>query len=413
MIEKIIKYYKLERIDDITTRYLEKKIKSLQKIIDQSEEIEKYITHEVNQKIYKEYYKLVRTNIYEKNFEITAIIMTFNEERCIERCINSIIDKVDEIIIVDTGSIDNTIPIILKYKEKVKLYRDEWKGSFADIRNKMISLANGHIIFSIDADEYVECDNSEFREIIKYIFQDVEISDTLSPIIINHDGINLHFTKRIFKKESNLCYFGDVHEYLIKKGSKNVSTIVVDIKLMHDGYKDNIVNEKHKLLRNYYLGKKMIYKDEKNIRWYYFVAKEMQCMKKNSRDIIEVLQEGLKQANYVEEGRNFEEALHVMLGIEYVKLRKYQELKREYNIIAGKYPNNIDALYFKMILIENERKEINSQVYRVLDKLLNMKDICSHIDIEGKHVLEVLAGEFYVMGEREISDKLLSKKNDN
>ena len=45
---------------------------------------------------------------------ISCGILTFNEERCIERCINSIYNKFDEIIILDSQSSDKTIDIVKK-----------------------------------------------------------------------------------------------------------------------------------------------------------------------------------------------------------------------------------------------------------------------------------------------------------
>ena len=47
-----------------------------------------------------------------KNMTISANLMVKNEERCIKRCIDSIVDYVDEINVVDTGSTDKTLSIL-------------------------------------------------------------------------------------------------------------------------------------------------------------------------------------------------------------------------------------------------------------------------------------------------------------
>ena len=56
-----------------------------------------------------------------------------NEERVLERCLNSIADLMDEIIIVDTGSTDRTKEIASNYTDKI--YDFEWVNDFSKARN--------------------------------------------------------------------------------------------------------------------------------------------------------------------------------------------------------------------------------------------------------------------------------------
>jgi glycosyltransferase involved in cell wall biosynthesis len=77
-----------------------------------------------------------------------------NEEDCIARCLNSVKDVVDEIMIVDTGSTDNTINICQSFEAKIE--RFEWNGSFADARNYGIQKATGEWIIWLDADEELD-----------------------------------------------------------------------------------------------------------------------------------------------------------------------------------------------------------------------------------------------------------------
>ena len=56
-----------------------------------------------------------------------------NEERILARCLNSIADLVDEVIIVDTGSTDDTKRIAAEYTDRI--YDFIWTGDFAGARN--------------------------------------------------------------------------------------------------------------------------------------------------------------------------------------------------------------------------------------------------------------------------------------
>jgi (heptosyl)LPS beta-1,4-glucosyltransferase len=82
--------------------------------------------------------------------EISAVIITFNEERNIARCIESLLPVMDEIIIIDSFSTDNTKEICSAYP--VKFIENNWLG-YSQTKNFGNSLATFNFIFSIDADE--------------------------------------------------------------------------------------------------------------------------------------------------------------------------------------------------------------------------------------------------------------------
>ncbi|MCB9026028.1 MAG: glycosyltransferase family 2 protein [Bdellovibrionaceae bacterium] len=83
--------------------------------------------------------------------KISAVIITKNEELNIERCIQSLIRVVDEIIIVDSYSTDNTPKICQKYPQ-VRFFQTDWKG-FSETKNYGNQLASFEFILSLDADE--------------------------------------------------------------------------------------------------------------------------------------------------------------------------------------------------------------------------------------------------------------------
>ena len=60
---------------------------------------------------------------------ISLCMIVKNEEETLARCLNSVYDLVDEIIIVDTGSSDRTVEIAARFTEKI--YRYPWNDDFA------------------------------------------------------------------------------------------------------------------------------------------------------------------------------------------------------------------------------------------------------------------------------------------
>jgi glycosyltransferase involved in cell wall biosynthesis len=81
---------------------------------------------------------------------ISAVIITLNEEKNILRCLNSLKDGVDEIVVVDSGSSDDTVKIVQKFGAVV--FEAEWKG-YGGTKNFGNLSAKYDYILSIDADE--------------------------------------------------------------------------------------------------------------------------------------------------------------------------------------------------------------------------------------------------------------------
>lgn len=82
--------------------------------------------------------------------KISATIITFNEEKNIERCLKSLQDVADEIVVVDSYSTDKTEEICSKYH--VKFFKNPFEGHIEQ-KNYAITLATYPHILSLDADE--------------------------------------------------------------------------------------------------------------------------------------------------------------------------------------------------------------------------------------------------------------------
>lgn len=91
--------------------------------------------------------------------EISLCMIVKNEEKVLERCLKSIADLMDEIIIVDTGSTDRTKEIAKKYTDKI--YDFEWIDDFSAARNFSFSKATKDYIYAADADEVLDEENRE------------------------------------------------------------------------------------------------------------------------------------------------------------------------------------------------------------------------------------------------------------
>ena len=89
-----------------------------------------------------------------KQSTLSVVMITKNEEKHLEKCLESVCDLADEIIILDSGSTDNTQTIAEKYQAKF-LTNTDWQG-FGKQRQLAQSYAQCDYILAIDADEQLD-----------------------------------------------------------------------------------------------------------------------------------------------------------------------------------------------------------------------------------------------------------------
>ena len=95
--------------------------------------------------------------MHRKKVEISLCLIVKNEEDVLQRCLESVENIVDEIIIVDTGSTDQTKEIAQKFHAKI--YDFEWIDDFAAARNYSFAQATKDFIMWMDADDYFTLEN--------------------------------------------------------------------------------------------------------------------------------------------------------------------------------------------------------------------------------------------------------------
>ncbi|QDP41277.1 TPR domain-containing glycosyltransferase [Radiobacillus deserti] len=177
------------------------------------------------------------------NFTVSLCMIVKNEEKYLKRCLDSVKDKVQELVIVDTGSTDKTVEIAESYHAKV--YNYEWNNDFAEARNYAITQATSDFILILDADEYIAGDIN-FTEALqdRYDYYITGIKNfSNNGTVYSHDAI------RVFKNGINLSYYGRVHEHLDIEGL-NLSHGKLGKLINHDGYQKQVMVEKNKYERN-------------------------------------------------------------------------------------------------------------------------------------------------------------------
>lgn len=150
--------------------------------------------------------------------KLSVVIITLNEEKNIRRCLDSVKGLADEIVLVDSGSLDDTVKIAKKYNARV-FFRDF--DNYANQKNYALEKANGPWIFSVDADEEI---SGELAKEIRQVISKNDFDGYLIPrknIIlggeIKHSRWSPDKHVWLWKKDKG-SWRGKVHEEVLVKG---------------------------------------------------------------------------------------------------------------------------------------------------------------------------------------------------
>ena len=165
--------------------------------------------------------------------QISAVIITHNEERNIRRCLESVQDVVDEIVVVDSLSDDKTEKICNEFN--VKFVKQQWLG-YSEQKNLANNLSSNDWILSIDADEEL---SAELKSSIKSLKQTEPSDDNVFSMNrltnycghwIRHCGWYPDRKIRIWNRNIG-SWSGEVHETIFF--SKEIKEKVLKGDLLH------------------------------------------------------------------------------------------------------------------------------------------------------------------------------------
>ncbi len=356
-----------------------------------------------------------------------------NEEKYLKECLESVKDIIDEIVLVDTGSSDDTINIAEEFNAKVLHY--EWTDDFSAARNYALSKSTSDWILYLDADERLSAKSiNELKNIVTK-------NDLLGfrCVVNSIDEINgkpnfMRYT-RLFHNNPNIKFNGRIHEQIDDSLLENEYKILdSNIEIIHVGY--NIVDGELKnkakrnleILKDEYEKNKSPYnayqlantyttlEDYDEARKYYKQSVYKNSLKKEYKAFAylnlsgyEYKKQNLNEAlEYLEKGLKEDPSnplLNLLASEIYFRLNKIDEsfrycktallqnikvlsginksalaigLKNETIISKGIYSsilssNNIELNYFLDVL-----KNENEKLYGIIKKLLENKKFIEH-----------------------------------
>ena len=170
-----------------------------------------------------------------------------DEEAFLGDCLKSIAGEVDEIVIVDTGSVDRTREIARDHGARV--FEHPWSGDFAAARNRALDHAGGDWILYIDADERLSVPEPGALRAVVAGGADVVAFQVLFQPQVNYTPYR---ELRLFRRDDRIRFRGVIHESVhpdLERVARNdgLTFALSDIGLVHVGYEGDLT---HKHRRN-------------------------------------------------------------------------------------------------------------------------------------------------------------------
>lgn len=324
---------------------------------------------------------------------LSLCMIVRDEEKWIEQCLNSVRHVVDEMIVVDTGSVDATPTLAARLGAKV--YDYPWNDHFAEARNFSLKQASGKWILWMDADECL--DASHHEAIDRLVHSDKWLASV--PIINYYGDYPAHPHRsyrilqfRLFRNSPKIRFQNAIHEQLVRIPEFSESTVdQLPTVIHHYGYMNSPVQAKQKSQRNLLLLKKSMEHQQDYDPWLdYHLASELYRLGR--------LKEALASLNrailrFLEKEKLPPSILYRLKYTILIELGLYEQSAASIEAALKLYPDYVDLHLFKGIILH--------QLKRYEEALLSFQHCLQLGDHNLIHLTSYGAGSFlawYYMG---------------
>lgn len=209
---------------------------------------------------------------------VTAAIIARNEERCIARCLESLQGAVDDVIVVDTGSTDDTKAIASKYGARV--FDFEWNDDFSAARNFGSAQVETDWVIWIDADEWLDPEDIDNPRIVAGLFSTLNAPMVIQVVQVNplpHRTESDYEVPRMYPASYGIRWRRRIHEQIMPAPGTPQwpPSPSVNIRLLHDGYDKNVIDRSSKLIRNIKLLRKAVEEDPDDVSAWGYLGRDL------------------------------------------------------------------------------------------------------------------------------------------
>ncbi len=166
---------------------------------------------------------------------IGAYLIVRNGESTVETAIKSVLPAVSQLIVVDTGSDDATVPLCSRLGAEIHFFA--WTHSFAHARNYALGLMRTDWVIAIDADEVIDLSSFEAARPLLLAERTGALRTAIYNRLSEGETTSIHHYPRIFRSHPAIRYTGAIHEQIGEAVARAGFSIVDSpVAISHEGY---------------------------------------------------------------------------------------------------------------------------------------------------------------------------------
>jgi len=343
--------------------------------------------------------------------KLSVCMIVKNEEQFIADCLKSVQPVADQIVVVDTGSTDQTVEIARSFGAEVHNFK--WCDDFAAARNASIKYAKGDWIFWLDADERLEADSLKpLKQLLKPEKRPVAYLITIKNLLADGKTFKLSTGHRLFTNHKKLYFEGRVHEQIVYSLARNGGEErPSNIRLLHLGYGLGAEVQARKDQRNRELLLKMVEEQPNNAYAHYTLGQNYGLAGNH--------QKALKHYLIALEKQKFQKSLARQLlnniSEAYLKLGNFTEAKRFAEQSLKMSNQQIGAYYlqYKIAQAQDQISEAVQWLQRLREKNLAVSkgrlQIENDILLSDNDILSSMAELFLKLNELSKAESCLTE----
>jgi glycosyltransferase involved in cell wall biosynthesis len=180
---------------------------------------------------------------------LSLCMIVKNEEASLPKCLSSVKDVVNEMVVLDTGSSDRTPDIAKQFG--AKLHHFQWCNDFSAARNEALKYVTGDWVLVLDADEVLT------REIVPQLQGAIQNEDYLLINLVRHEVLAQQspysLVSRLFRKHPDICFSRPYHALvddsvsgILAKAAHWQVGYLEGLAILHSGYQKATIAQQNK-----------------------------------------------------------------------------------------------------------------------------------------------------------------------
>ena len=300
---------------------------------------------------------------------LSACMIVRDEADLLPGALASLKGAVDEIVVVDTGSVDTTV--VIAERAGAWVVHRQWKNDFSAARNAALDVARGDWCLMLDADETIQA--SSWPALQEFIARDDFDFGAVTVVSDSAEGIVKDTIVRVCRNDGRARYVGRIHEQLSGQGRRGRCGLIID----HHGYSAAMLAKRNKIERNLDLLRKELC-DNPDDPYILYQLGHTLLNRDNPAEALPHLQEAMHKAPA---DAPYLHSVVRDLGYTLRALRQYPQAIELTRSFQRRYPRFTDLFFLEGLICLDMGDGLG--MVRAFEICVALGEVCGYTSVEG------------------------------